>query len=199
MTFYGRIRTIDRILIRPKRFGSDRIRNTACTPNYSSWTKLTPPPFISPVFVRPLAALKNLFFKVFNTAQVFSYLDQRELCGPSAVSSRFPIQYISVVDPNTLNPDPGLCYHIIKKKKKIILESNNFLNKKYLYNQKNFLVSWFSIWWIYVVNLATFVLNLRICGYGSVLGIRIHKAPEYGSGSTTLQYICIYCIYVLQS
>ena len=94
MTFYGRIRTIDRILIRPKRFGSDRIRNTACTPNYSSWTKLTPPPFISPVFVRPLAALKNLFFKVFNTAQVFSYLDQRELCGPSAVSSRFPIQYI---------------------------------------------------------------------------------------------------------
>ena len=157
MTFYSRIRTVDRILIRPKRFGSDRIRNTACTPNYSSWTKLTPPPFISPVFVRPLAALKNLFFKVFNTVLRFS---------PTWTSGSYADPQLSA---------PGSLYNIsvlwiqihwiriqgyviiFKKKKKIILESNNFLNKKYLYNQKNFLVSWFSIWWIYVLNLTTFV------------------------------------------
>ena len=51
---------------------------------------------------------------------------------------------------------------------------------------RKFLVSWVSELWIYILNLTpfeSFSSYIYKCRSGSVFGIRIHKAPEYGSNS----------------
>ena len=108
------------------------------------------------------------------------------------------------MDPNTLNldpdqrfwpnlvPDPGL-YCTINFERKI---ENTVSGKKYFLStlrtkchQQIFLLSSVSEFRIYILNLTPFYLHLShiyMCGFVFGIRIRIQKAPEYGSGFTTL-------------
>ena len=78
------------------------------------------------------------------------------------------------------DPDPGLCYTFEIKKLKIILEiffeNNLFLNyKKIIRTENNFLASWVSEWWIYVLKLAHIVTIFFYILYLHPIRIRIHN------------------------
>ena len=102
------------------------------------------------------------------------------------------------MDPNlrfwpNLDPDPGLCYQLLKKKFKINFEKNKKVPVLFIKNYKNKMSpkEIFSQLSLRILNLYlksfTFCLYfILVCMYVHVW-IRIHKAPEYGSGSTTLQ------------